>query len=140
MADARDSRIASVGLEGSQPLFRHLHLTVPNASDIPRKPLLSIFSINYLQAVVSRVKQRKIGFTGSFSMYAVLKFQNTAFPKFPTMAMAPISKRQRSGLLNNGNSVSKPALGERPPESFLPLPSGDPTSLRRNRYEKKQSQ
>ncbi len=27
------------------------------------------------------------------------------FPKLPTMAMAPTSKRQRSGLLNSGNFV-----------------------------------
>jgi hypothetical protein len=52
-------------------------------------------------------------------MYAVLKLQNTAFPKFQIMAMV-LSKHQRSGLLSSGNSVSKPALAERAPEFIFP--------------------
>jgi len=36
------------------------------------------------------------------------------------MAIAPTSKRQRSGLLNSDNSVSNPALAKRSPEFIFP--------------------
>src|ERR1041385_26732 len=84
---------------------------------------VSIFFLSYLQAFVT-VLSEEIGLHARFSMYAVLTFQNTAFPKVSkTMAMTPTSKRQRSGSLNSDKSISRRTFAERTLESILCSPA-----------------